>query len=268
MQAYKNNPFYSLLRHLFFLYSGHKTFTNEKRTHFYVASISLAASRVFQLIFLFIPIKLIILMSKHNLPSYMKAMLKHYSLHATTWILIIFIPFSFLGYILCGTLFRYCLDKDSKRLDAYKFYIKDVQLNKSQLMKLHEYIIKSQSECIVLVLGIIVISLITWFYSLLFIIVLAAFGIIIEITVFHHTDKTRVTPLKLTQTQFIEYISSVSYILLTALLCMEVGIFHTNLYLAILCLLASRMILQAAKRFFTQKLNKPKYGKLFSVPHQ
>jgi hypothetical protein len=258
----RKKAMHTFLSFLFFLYHGHKTFTQNTRVHFYLSSFFLAASRVFQMASLFIPIKLLILLSKHSVPAYMQTILKYFSTSTTIWLLALSVPLFFLGYIICGIFFRKFVDIDAKKLTDNQFSLRGTLLTQKQVIELHQYTARAQSECIVISIGTLAVLWIAWTYGLCLFATLLFLGLLTEQVIFHHPERRRVTPFNLTPRQFIEYTSSMGYIVLTLFLCLHLILFKNSLNLSILCLLTSRMIIQSIKRFFLQQLGKPRGGRL------
>ncbi len=219
----------------------------ESRT-FFLGSFSLAASRLFQLITFFLPLKILITVSSGHEPSYMSWLPWTIGFDIFVVLLICMVPVFYIMYMLFGVLSRRCFDFSLEVFLHHRSHVKKVK-ELQKLKKLHNHISKAGSEFI---LCIIALSLIAFVNTcLVFIAILLVFvaSYFIFKTAMLMEESDRFGFLKLHRRQCIEYFLSINFILIFIIILALVKYFNINVVEAIFALLLSRMLFQALQRY-------------------
>lgn len=221
-----------------------------------MSSVFLSVSRLLQVISFFLPLKILILLSSPNsIPvsfSYLPFDINHNYIMLLMFALV---PITYLGYIMFGVLHRYYLDKDismwvnsNNTVEAFKVK------SKSSFEKLHGHIAKLMSEIYLLIISMLL-TIIVDPYTFLFVVLLVVGNYLVFVKkVFYVKEHDRIGILRLHRKQYIEYLSSVSFIAIFAMLALQVEINNIGVFNALFLLLIGRMIFQSVQRFSMENI--------------
>ncbi|UYO00444.1 MAG: hypothetical protein KIT02_04295 [Devosia sp.] len=215
---------------------------------YWTAAAALASSRLLQTVALFLPIKLLMLLSGSSAPSILQLV----PIDPNVLILIMMgcVPVLYIGSILATAIFQRMMDKPP----AAKIPPVDGDpVNLKLFLRLRDTLVRNSADLLVLVVGTIAITIAHWPFALITLVVLAGYAFVLEIYVFANM-RPRHTFLKLKPTQVIEYSRTFVFIALFGVLAYLVFQWHLNVYLAILCLLVCRLMTQGVQRFFNSAL--------------
>lgn len=220
---------------------------------FFLGAFSLAASRLFQLVTFFLPLKILITVSSGHEPSYINWLPWEISFDFLVYSLICMVPFFYIMYIVFGILSRLWFDVS---LDIFLKNRPHVVKNKEiqGLKKLHNHIGKAGSELLLCILSLLLVAFINIYLfcmiaSLILLTILFVFK-----TALSMSDADRFGFFKLHRKQCIEYFLSVNFILTFIAILSLVQYFNLGVVKAIFTLLISRMLFQALQRYCIENL--------------
>jgi hypothetical protein len=214
------------------------------RWPFWLAAVSLALARIMQTVALFLPIKLLMLLSGSSAPSILQVI--PIDPGALMIIMMALVPVLYAGSVLVMALFQSIIDR---RPSVPIPSIRADKINLKLFLRLREAMVRNAADMLVIVLGAIGVLTVHVAFGIASIVVLALYCVALEIYIFSN-PKPRHTFLKITPTQLIEYSRSFVFILLFGVLAYFVFQWKMNVYIAILCLLVCRLMTQSAQRFF------------------
>lgn len=240
-----------------------------KNSRMYQVSCAfLAASRLFQIVSFFLPLKILIMLSSDTPPAYLDYLPFTISYDTALIILILMVPAAYCGYIVSGVLHRYLLDKDLAKLKRENFTPKFIEIkSQKKILKLHSHVAKSFSEIILITLSLVLILYIDlpmFFFVLTLILVNLN---IFVLKVFYKNDDDRIGLFFLHRRQYIEYISSMNFIFIFVTLALQVKYFEIGVFEALFIILLSRMMFQAMQRFSFENLHITNYLALRNSHH-
>lgn len=232
-----------------------KEFSSRSRTY-QLSCLLLAVSRLLQVVSFFLPLKILIMISSDQPPSYLEYLPFTISYDTLLIGFMLMVPATYGGYIITGILHRFLLDKDLAKWEAEDFIPKFVDIkSKNKIIKLHAHVAKALSEVILVMLSLILICYID-FPMFTFLIFLIAINLnIFVLKVFYKSDHDRIGAFKLHRRQYIEYISSINFIFIFIVLALQVKYFDIGVFESLFVLLLSRMMFQAMQRFSFENLH-------------
>jgi len=213
--------------------------------------LSLALSKVFQVLTFFIPLKLFIIMSSERMPHYMHFLSELFSFSRDELILLLSISvgvFYFL-YIVLGILYRRIVDAHFERLDLQDSCLGGVVLTKRALVKMHGRCIAAVSDLILIAFSVIAVFIVNGEMAVLWVLIVYFNMIFFFKTVFLKCKEDRVSFLRLKHNQFIDYFASANFLIIFGLLVFQAGYMGLGLFSAIFLLLLSRMLFRALSGF-------------------
>lgn len=210
----------------------------------------LAMSRLLQVVSFFLPLKILIMLSSNRPPSYLEYLPFTLSYDTALILLITMVPATYGGYIIAGILHRYFLDKDLARWKAGDFTPTFIDAKaKNKIIKLHAHVAKALSEVILVALSLVLVGIMD-FPMLVIIVFMVVMNLnVFVLKAFYRTDHERIGIFHLHRRQYIEYTSSVNFVLIFIVLAIQVKIFDIGVFGALFVLLLSRMMFQAVQRF-------------------
>lgn len=236
------------------MYSYRVLLTNGK-TLFLLSSVFLAASRVFQVVAFFLPLKILILLNSDGAPRYLVDSGLYISMEELLYILTVFVPLAYLAYMILGLLSRWAGDAHIriKTLAELAWVKKNFSHNK--FMNLHSRLIRSFSD---LYLILISLAIIGYFHLPAFFVCILL--LISNFLIFYKyaipaKETERLTIFKIHRKQFIEYISSANFILIFFVISFQFYSKGGDVYSAIFVLLVSRLIFQGLSRFSIESIH-------------
>lgn len=245
----------SLIGHYSTIKDIAKVFT-ENSSLYKVSSLLLALSRLLQVVSFFLPLKILILLSsKDNMPKSFSYLPFDIEYRNAMIFIIALVPVTYLGYIASGIMHRYYLDKDlsiwgSSYNKITSFKVK----SKGSFIKLHGHIAKMYSETILLILSLILTVIIdAWIFVFLFMLILLNMALFVK-KAFYINDHERIGFLRLHRKQYIEYLSSISFIAIFAVLAFQLKFTNIGVFQALFILLISRMVFQSVQRFSMENI--------------
>ena len=229
-------------------------FSSDSRTY-QLSCLLLAISRLLQVVSFFLPLKILIMISSDQPPSYLEYLPFTISYDTLLIGFILMVPATYGGYIIAGILHRFLLDKDLAKWEAEDFIPKFVAIkSKNKIIKLHAHVAKALSEIILVAISLVLICYID-LPMFTFILLLIATNLnIFVLKVFYKSDQDRVGLFQLHRRQYIEYTSSVNFVFIFIVLALQAKYFDIGVFEALFVLLLSRMIFQAMQRFSVENL--------------
>lgn len=232
-----------------------REFSENSRTY-QLSCALLAASRLFQIMSFFLPLKILIMLSSDTPPAYLGYLPFTIPYDTALIILILMVPAAYCGYITTGILHRYLLDKDLTRWKKENLTPRliDTQ-SKNKIFKLHGHVAKTLSEIILIILSLVLTLYIDppMFVFVLFLILLNLN--IFVLRVFYKNDDDRIGLFRLHRRQYIEYASSVNFIFVFITLALQARYFEIGVFEALFIILLSRMMFQAIQRFSFENIH-------------
>lgn len=234
----------SFKQYLRFLLAAIRLCVSNLPLKFPASAGAFAVSRLTQTIALFLPIKILLLLSGSSAPS----ILKYIPLEpdVTIMLLMVGVPVLYAATILLAAWFQWQMDA----VNVPKSNIAGVQISSKQYKRLHEAMARQLADFLILLLGLLGILVFSWPFALATVVLLGLYGLSMELMIFRRSQ-TRHTILRLTHTQLFEYGRTITFITLSGALALLVVHFRVNVYLAILAMLMARLMTQAAQRLFS-----------------
>lgn len=226
-----------------------KEFSSKSKAY-QLSCLLLAISRLLQVISFFLPLKILIMLSSSQPPSYLKHLPFAIPYDALLVIFASMVPIAYGGYIIAGILHRFLLDKDLEKWKKENFTTKLIKSNsKNKVIKLHNHVAKALSEVILVTISLALICFVDFpmaIFALL--LTLANLSLFVK-KVFYKSEHDRIGLFQLHRRQYIEYISSANFVLVFIVLALQIKHFDIGVFEALFVLLLSRMIFQAVQRF-------------------
>lgn len=210
-----------------------------------IATLALASSRALQTVALFLPIKILLLLSGSGAPSILQIV--PFDPQFVLGSLMAGVPAFYAAAILLGAWFQRSIDSVNPPPDPVA---NGIPMPAKQYVRLYEAVVRISADWLVVLFGLVAILIFSWPLALASVIILGLYGLTMEVMIFG-TNAHRYTPLKLNEAQFLEYGRTTSFILLFGILAMLVVYFDMNVYLAILSMLIARLMCQSIQRFFS-----------------
>lgn len=221
---------------------------------FVMGAASLAVSRVCQVIAFFLPLKIFIIIYSQAVPEYFDVFPETMGFQDTIILLSCMVPLVYVLFIALGICYRWLVDLHLRRFGKTELLIAGVVSPENKTKRLHNHVSKAFSEA-----GLILVSvaLAMWLDPAIACLWIALIYLNLQLfflKTFYTEDSDRLTFLKLHRRQFIEYISSANFLVVFAILALELVYFDMGVYAAIFLLLISRMVFQALNRFTIEGL--------------
>lgn len=213
-----------------------------------LAGVLLSFSKIMQTVAFFMPLKVLIVLSageESKYSSYFKSWLTADQFLA---IIIVMVPVSYLLYIFFGIAHRRYADRDMKRQVARAKSEKYGDRKLRVIKKIHPRLIRIWADMCVVVLIILIISIIQARFAAVLLILIGMNLGFFNAWVFGREESVRLTPLRLHPKQFVEYITSINYLLVFSVLAVGVYYHSIGIVTALLALLLSRLCLMAVQR--------------------
>ncbi|ART63941.1 hypothetical protein [Kushneria marisflavi] len=215
----------------------------------------LASSKVLQTIAFFLPIKVLIMLGSEKMPKYLSPFSEYMNYNDVLVFLIAIVPVVYVMHLAFGIFFRLLIDKDVARFTQKEYHVDGYgNANLGKLKRLHNHTSKAFSDIIVFLLTSVILLLINPILTLaIWVVTLLNLSLFVKKAFYVHDD-TRITILKLHKRQFVEYIASSNYLIVFALLVVQMYLVSGEIYGAILALLLSRQLFQAVQRFSIENI--------------
>src|SRR5690554_819157 len=215
---------------------------------------ALAISRVCQVLAFFLPLKIFIVIHSGEVPDYFNVFPESMGFREIIILLSVLVPLTYALFITLGIVYRWLVDLHLARFGSTKLVIGGKETPDNKMKRLHNHVSKAFSEA-----GLIGVSIAAALF--LDVGVAVAWFVLLYMNLwlfnkkaFEAEDHHRLTFLKLHRRQFIEYISSANFLVVFAILAVELVYFDMGVYTAIFLLLVSRMVFQALNRFSVESL--------------
>lgn len=225
-------------------------FLKSPKGFYFWGCFCLASSKVLQTIAFFLPIKVLIMLGSEKMPKYLSPFSGYMNYNDVLIFLIAMVPVVYILHLAFGIFFRLLIDKDVVRFKQKDYKVAGYgDINLGKLKRLHNHTSKAFSDIIVFFITSIILLLINPLLTLaIWIVTLLNLSLFVKKAFYVHDD-TRITVLKLHKRQFVEYIASSNYLIVFALLVLQMYLAADGIYGAILALLLSRQLFQAVQRF-------------------
>jgi len=216
-----------------------------------VGVVSLALSKVFQVLTFFIPLKLFIIMSSERMPHYMRFLseLFSFSRDELIFLLSISVGVFYVFYIALGIVYRRTVDAHFQRLELEDSCLGGVKLSQRALVKMHGRCIAAVSDLILIGFSMLAVFIVNGGMALLWVSIVYLNMIFFFNAVFLKCKEDRISFLRLKHNQFIDYFASANFLLIFGLLVFQAGYMGLGLFSAIFLLLLSRMLFRALSSF-------------------
>lgn len=237
------------------LYNVTRFFLKCSGSLYFWGAFFLASSKVLQTIAFFLPIKVLIMLGSEEMPKYLDPFQGYISYQNLLTLLIALVPIVYFLHLAFGIFFRLLIDRDVERYKDKSYHIPkcgEVALNK--LRRMHNHTSKSFSDVIVFILtSAILIYINPVLVSMIWVVTLVNLVLFVDKAFYIHDDD-RISFLKLHKRQFIEYVASSNYLIVFAILVLQMYLSPNSVYGAILALLLSRQLFQAVQRFAIENI--------------
>ena len=215
---------------------------------------ALAVSRACQMAAFFLPLKIFIVIHSGEVPEYFNVFPESLGISNIITLFSMLVPLIYGSFIALGISYRWLIDQHLHKFGNTELIIDGVKIAAAKSKRLHNHIAKAFSE-----VGLIVVSVAVALSFDVMITVAWVVLLYLNLWLFHRKalsaeDHHRLTFLKLHRRQFIDYISSANFMVVFAVLALELVFFDMGVYTAIFLLLVSRMVFQALNRFAVESL--------------
>lgn len=216
--------------------------------NFALAGVLLSFSRIMQTVAFFMPLKVLIVLSSDGGNKY--------SAYVEPWLtddqflalIIAMVPISYGLYITFGIAHRRYFDRDLtlqiKKATAEGYDKKQL----ASLKKIHPRLTRMWADSCVITLITLAVLVIQPFFAFFLLALISGNLVFFNALVFDRSDTVRLTPLRLHPVQFVEYATSINYLLVFGALALAVYHNQIGIVTALLALLLSRLCLQAVQR--------------------
>lgn len=222
---------------------------------FYIGTLMSAIAKIMSVIAFFIPLKIFIVISEREMPSYLAFIPEYSEYPQGLFFLVALLPVSYLFYFFLGVVSRWLIDSHYSTLRASSLtFIAKNKYNEKSIYKIHNRINKQVSELFILCIGVILSLFFEYHLSiLLFLLIFFDFIIIFKYSVNSH-DSDRVTFLRLHRRQLSEYVTTGSFLVYFFSLAYMAYLDLTGIFVAVFMLLLSRLMFQSVNRFSMESM--------------
>lgn len=195
------------------------------------------------------------MLGSEKMPKYLSPFSKYVTYNDVLVFLIAMVPVVYILHLAFGIFFRLLIDKDVTRFTEKDYQVAGYgNTNLGKLKRLHNHTSKAFSDIIVFLLTSAILLLINPLLTLaIWVVTLLNLSLFVRKAFYIHDD-TRITVLRLHKRQFVEYIASSNYLVVFALLVLQMYLAADGIYGAILALLLSRQLFQAVQRFSIENI--------------
>ncbi|QFT85204.1 hypothetical protein FIU88_09470 [Halomonas sp. THAF12] len=224
-------------------------FVRECKYKLFFPAIALCLSRFFQVMSLFLPLKILIVVSSESVPAYFG---KYFEKDYIVFVFMSLVPLLYVAYIASGVLGRRLMD--SSLSNSVKNILEgevgnEKKIGNDKFKGLYESSCKVLSDILLILSSSILLACVNFLVSSLFLFVVSLALRFFAKTTYTVTSDRRLTFLNLHRRQCVEYICSVCFLLLFFFLVVGVYFLGMGVYEALFCLLISRQAFQALQRF-------------------
>lgn len=245
---------YTLNFYLKKLFQAIAGFSRVSGASFVGGSAALSVSRVCQVLAFFLPLKIFIVINSGDIPEYFSFFPESMEYDDIIISLSVLVPVIYFLFITMGIVSRWLLDVHLKRFDGQTLTIGSETARWKKVKKLHGRMAKVLSDMGLIVASVVFVSVLDPMVGAVLVVLLYFNLLLFNAKAFSSKDKDRLTFLKLHRRQFIEYISSANFLIIFAVLAVQLIFFDMTIYSAIFMLLVSRMVFQALSRFSMESL--------------
>lgn len=218
------------------------------------ACAALALSRACQVLAFFLPLKIFILIHSDEIPSYFDIFPAQMGIREVVLVLSGLVPVVYALFIVLGIIYRWLIDLHLKRFGKTQLQVGGKITPEGKMKRLHNHVSKAFSEVGLIVVSTLVALVMDAAIAVAWTCLLYANLWLFHRLAFQVEDHHRLTFLRLHRRQFIEYISSANFLVVFAVLAIQLVFFDLGMYSAIFLLLVSRMVFQALNRFSVESL--------------
>lgn len=229
-------------------------FSRVSGSAFILGCASLAVSRVCQVVAFFLPLKIFIIIYSKEVPEYFDFFPDGMGFREAIVLLSSMVPIIYALFILFGIVYRWLVDLHLRRFGKAELVIGGSVTPEKKMKKLHNHLSKAFSEAGLAATSILFAAVLSPQVALVWFVLIYTNLWLFHAKAFKAEDHDRLTFLKLHRRQFIEYISSANFLVVFAVLALELVYFDMGVYTAIFLLLVSRMVFQALNRFSVESL--------------
>lgn len=252
MNIFKNNTIIqSVLLALKYLHSyrriGHMF--QEVNGLFYVVALLLTGKRLFKIASLFLPIKVIIVMSQDELPRYFNKITEYMERNEFILLLALSIPVSYILYIVFGIFYNILLNEDKIKQSDKFVNLLGKSWNEATFQKFHRNITESISEIFTILISFILVLIFDLLFLILFIISTAIIYILFFKYIYAMKSSDRVTMLKLDRGLILEYVTSLSFLFIFFIVFIRLYYSDLDVLGAIYIIMLARICFLSLERF-------------------
>lgn len=220
-----------------------------------LSCLLLAISRLLQVVSFFLPLKILIMLSSSQPPSYLEYLPFTISYDTLLVGFMLMVPATYGGYIIAGILHRFFLDRDLAKWKTGDVTPKFIAAKSNdKVIKLHAHVAKALSEILLVALSLALICYVDFpMFAFILLLIVTNLNVFVS-KVFYKSDHDRIGIFQLHRRQYIEYTSSVNFIFIFIVLALQVKYFDIGVFEALFVLLLSRLIFQAVQRFSVENL--------------
>ena len=207
-----------------------------------------AATRILQLVTLFLPIKVLILMSSERVPVYFDHLLNYLARKEILIFMILLVPILFVLYILfhliANKLFNSC---EASALQNDEVCSK-LGAPPKRIAEYHRRIYLGLTEVVLIFFTVVLIAIIDFYLVLVLFILLVTNYLLFEELNERYPSSERLPFLNLHRDQFMEFAVAANFLLVFFGLALAVSSNRIDIFSAVLSLLAARMMFQGLQR--------------------
>jgi len=221
---------------------------------FIVGCAALAISRICQVMAFFLPLKIFILFHSGDVPDYFNVFPEIMGYREVLLLLSVMVPVAYFLFVVLGIVYRWMIDLHLKCFDTNVLLVMGKEISDKKVSRLHNHVSKAFSDAGLVIVSIVVVMFLDVYLAVTLFALIYGNLWLFNNKAFGAEDRDRLTFLNLHRRQFIEYFSSTNFLLVFAILAVELAYFEMGVYTAIFLLLLSRMVFQALNRFSVESL--------------
>lgn len=168
--------------------------------------------------------------------------------------LMIAVPVLYVFYFSTGIAYRFFVDRYWVCIKNARVKVFDLEYRAGRLYKLYNRMLKSAGELVLIVFSIILALALSWRLAIVLVLILWVSFYIFYYKAVLRDDHARLTIFRVSPKQFVEYSSSLSFILYFFVIVYDVWFFDLGIFSAIFLVLLSRVTFQSLNRLLGESI--------------
>lgn len=219
----------------------------------YLRGIMLRAmSRVFNTIALFLPLKILILLSSPTMPSYFEFLSRWLTRESFLLIMLSLTPATYLCYLVTGIISNRAFTASYSYCKSKEVNVKGYAIKGNKLKWFHDHCAKGSSELLICLIGIFLIGVVNYIYLASLIFIGGVFFITMLHVLYPEGKEFKSAIFNIPISSFIEYCTAVLYFIIFFIIIIFVYLSVLGLYESLLVLLTSRLIVQSVQKLLVE----------------